>query len=344
MGMLWWRSCVAKSMLSPASPKGGLKNFLLQRYRRWLSRRLPPARTIILEQRRLFIFPTRQGFLFALTLIIMLLTAINYQNNLAYGLTFWLAMLFIVAVHFTHANLLKLEITGVRAESVYPGQHAEFCFRISCSRSRQGYRAVKLVWPGSEVLVDVPAGGEIDVSLHHKVTARGWCDPPRLRIESTYPLGLLRCWSFAYFDVRALVWPQPIRVERLAFPSAGKAGYDLSEQEGLDDLMGFRDYRIGDAPRLIDWRSHARGLPLQTKLYSSLVDENNWLDWQDFAAGTVEQKLSWLCWLVLQHHGRGENFGLRLPELELPVAAGDRQRDRALRALALHDLNGESAG
>ena len=61
-------------------------------YDRWLRRRLPPSDRIILEQRRLFIFPTRRGFFFMLTLLVMLLTAINYQNNLVYGVTFWLAL------------------------------------------------------------------------------------------------------------------------------------------------------------------------------------------------------------------------------------------------------------
>ena len=54
----------------------------------WLSRRVPPARSIALTQRRLFIFPTRSGFLFLLSLMLMLLMAINYQSNLIYGLTF----------------------------------------------------------------------------------------------------------------------------------------------------------------------------------------------------------------------------------------------------------------
>ena len=326
-------------MLSRANVTERLKNFLFQRYRRWLGRRLPAARTIKLEQRRLFIFPSRQGFLFALTLLLMLLTAINYQNNLAYGLTFWLAMLFIIAVHFTHANLLNMTITSLRAESVYPGQQAEFVFRITSCSPRRGHHAVKLVWPCSEVMVDVPAGGEVEVSLRHKVLERGWFDPPKLRIESTYPLGLLRCWSFAYFDSRALVWPRPLEVERWASPYSENASYGFSEDEGLEDLMGFRDYRLGDAPRLIDWRSHARGSPLQTKLYSLPVDEDHWLDWKDFSSGSVEQRLSWLCWLVLQHHRRGESFGLRLPGVELALATGDRQRELALRALALHGLS-----
>ena len=325
-------------MSSPADATTGLRGLLRQRYQRWLSRRLPPARSITLEQRRLFIFPSRNGFLFIFTLLLMLLMAINYQNNLIYGLTFWLGMLFVVAIHFTHGNLMKMVITGVRAESVYPGQRAEFLLRLSCTSGRGGHYSVRLTWPDCESVVDVPANGCIEVPLYLKVGGRGWFRPPRLRIESLYPLGLLRCWSFAELDLPALVWPQPLVTDavRSEDPDAGNRGF--SDQTGIDDLAGFRDYRAGDAPRLIDWRSLARAQPLQTKLFSAPVREDHWLDWSDFSWGSDEQKLSWLCWLALQYHGRSEEFGLRLPNSEVPMAGGDRQRELVLRSLALYGI------
>lgn len=340
--MRWWPCCGARSMSFRASAATSLRDLARERYQRWLSRRLPPARTITLEQRRLFIFPSRNGFLFMFTLLLMLLMAINYQNNLAYGLTFWLSMLFVVAIHFTHANLMKLVITGVRAESVYPGQHAEFLLRLSCQSSRSGHYSVRLLWPDCEALVDVPADGSVEVALHVKVGKRGWFKPPRLRIESLYPLGLLRCWSFAQLDLPALVWPQPVPSERPSSIDEEEGAQGFSDETGIDDLAGFRDYRLGDPPRLIDWRSHARAQPLQTKLFSAPVREDHWLNWSDFSSGTDEQKLSWLCWLALQYHGRGEDFGLRLPGAEIPLAGGDRQLELVLRAMALHESSGNA--
>lgn len=310
---------------------------LQQRYRRWLTLRLPPARTITLEQRRLFIFPSRSGFFFMFALLVMLITAVNYQNNLAYALTFWLAMLFIVAMHYTHANLMKLTLSGVRAESVYPGQRAEFVLRLS-GAGRRGHQAVRLLWPGSEAVVDVPAGGSVEVRLHQSVGGRGWFEPPRLRVESTFPLGLLTCWSFAQLEMRALVWPRPQAIDRPTSRSDESGAVGFSNQAGIDDLAGFRDYYPGDAPRLIDWRSHARAQPLQTKIFSAPVQEDHWLDWANFDTGTDEQRLSWLCFLALKHDARGEEYGLRLPGTEIPMASGDRQRELVLRALALYGL------
>ncbi len=315
-----------------------MRAWLRRRYDRWLRNRLPPARTVTLEQRRLFIFPSRAGFLFMFSLLLMLLTAINYQNNMSYALTFWLSMLFIVAVHFTHGNLMGLQITAVSAESVFPGQQAEFILRLSGTGKKAGHYAVKLSWPGSEVMVDVSAGESVQVSLFQSVGGRGWFKPERLRVESGYPLGLLRCWSYVDLDWRALVWPKPLPVGALPAATDEDGAIGFSDAAGIDDLAGFRDYRLGDSPRHIDWRAYAREQGLQTRLFSAPTREDHWLVWDDYPDGGVEERLSWLCWLALQYDQRDDEYGLRMPEQEIGLGAGDRQRELVLRTLALHGV------
>ena len=51
---------------------------------RWLARRIPAGKEVTLDQRRIFIFPTRAGVLYVLLVVLLLLTAINYQNNGVY--------------------------------------------------------------------------------------------------------------------------------------------------------------------------------------------------------------------------------------------------------------------
>ena len=182
------------------------------------------------------------------------------------------------------------------------------------------------------------------MTLHQAVAQRGYFLPPRLRIESVYPLGLLRCWSFAYFDCRALVYPKPLAAPDVlpSFNDEGALG--TSDSSGLDDLAGFRAYRVGDSARHIDWRAWARGQALQTRLFSAPSREEHWLDWNDFDGGHAEQRLSWLCWRIIQLDALGDDYGLRLPNVEIPLASGDRQREVTLRALALHGIPPQVAG
>jgi hypothetical protein len=90
--------------------------------------------TVTLDQRRIFIFPSRTGFFFGLSLLVMLVAAINYQNNMAYALTFLLANLFVVAVLHSYANLSGLTITAVGAEDGFPGQRDGVSFAPALQR------------------------------------------------------------------------------------------------------------------------------------------------------------------------------------------------------------------
>jgi len=76
-----------------------------QRFRVWWQARLPRTDTLLLTQRNVYILPTRAGFMFALTLMTLLVASINYQLNLGYVLTFLLASSGVVSMHLTHNTL-----------------------------------------------------------------------------------------------------------------------------------------------------------------------------------------------------------------------------------------------
>src|SRR5690554_7775795 len=59
-------------------------------YQKWLNKRIPKTNKIKLSHRSVFIVPNAAGGLYILLLVLMLITSINYQNNLLFGLTFWL--------------------------------------------------------------------------------------------------------------------------------------------------------------------------------------------------------------------------------------------------------------
>ena len=80
------------------------------RFRAWVSKREPPSDTQLLTQRNIYILPTRAGFMFALTLLVLLVASLNYQLNLGYVLTFLLAGSGAVSLHITHGTLRGLTL------------------------------------------------------------------------------------------------------------------------------------------------------------------------------------------------------------------------------------------
>lgn len=315
-----------------------LRSRARQRFRQWINRRIPPSRTVTLDQKRLFIFPSRVGFFFGLCLMVMLLASINFQSNLSYGLTFLLATLFVLAILHTFANLSGLQIRALRARPAFPGQQTEYELQVCRGRRREHYGIFFRFENSAPVRLNLVAEDSDQLSLHAPVERRGWHHPGRLLIETTYPLGLLRCWTWIDLDLHAMVYPRPVPCAELPGLATDQPDGAAMPIPGSDDFYGFRDYRAGDSPRQIHWKGMARGGRVQTKQYTAYADRSVWLDWEMFPGLGTEQRLSHLCYWALEFDRQGQEYGLRLPGTSIPPACGERHREQVLQALALHGI------
>src|SRR4051794_18802540 len=94
----------------PGIPRGALRAAATRRWQGWWEARHQRSDTLVLTQTNIYILPTRAGFMFALTLVTLLLASINYQLNLGYVLTFLLASSGVVSMHLTHGALRGLRL------------------------------------------------------------------------------------------------------------------------------------------------------------------------------------------------------------------------------------------
>ena len=104
---------------------------LQHRWQAWLDRRIPAANEITLTQRSIFIVPAAVGWAFVALLALLLITAINYQNSLIYGLTFWLFSVAMSALLFTYRNLSGLTIKTSQSINGFSGSFVEVPLRLS---------------------------------------------------------------------------------------------------------------------------------------------------------------------------------------------------------------------
>lgn len=314
-------------------------------WQRWISQRIPPSRQVRLNQKRIFIIPTAQGAMFGVLLILLLLVAINYQNSLAYGLAFLLLSVFVVAILHTWRNLAGLQLAAGELPNVFAGEQA--CFRVRLQSEQRAYHAIAIGWPEQGMQqVDIEAGGLSTAELFLPASRRGWLQAPRMRVETRFPLGLLVAWSRVDLDLRALVYPQPLQG---SLPASHGAADPDEQQEGqarrrggVDDFQGLREWQPGDSLRRMSWKAFSRGQGLQVKDFAELAGHDLWLDF-DLLGGDSEMRLSILCWWVLELARGQDAFGLRLPGVEVGLGTGALQRDRCLRALALHGIGERAA-
>lgn len=311
---------------------------LRQGFARWLFRLYgPEPAPIVLVQRRVFVLPTAAGLMFGVTVVLLLIGSINYLLSLGYLLTFLLAGLGIVAIVHSFRNLVSLEIEPGRSPPVFAGTLATFGLLMRNPRpdARLGLR----LWAQGGEPVSVDAAGErvTEVQLALTSQKRGWQRLPRVTLETTYPLGLVRAWSYLQPDMRCLVYPAPERnAPPPPFGHDGQDGARLSTI-GMDDFAGLRTHQPADPPRHVAWKAAARGAPLLTKQFTGTAAGNIWLDWATLAPDLdTEARLSRLTAWVLSAHAANTPFGLRLPGRELAPGSDAAHVERCLRELALH--------
>jgi uncharacterized protein (DUF58 family) len=299
----------------------------------------PEAGTVVLVHRRVYIVPTRLGWLFALTLLILILGSINYALSLGFALTFLLGGLALAGMVHTARNLARLAVSVGRAEPVFAGEAAQFRLYLD-GRGALDRPAIlaRHAKSGAQLVVDVPGGGIAEVVLGVPAARRGWQPLGRVMLETRFPLGLFRAWSYVEPDVRCLVYPRPERSPLPAPAAESAAGGVRSPVPGNDDYAGLRTYQLSDSPRHVAWKAVARSDDMLTKQFSGEAAAELWLDWRLVPASLgVEARLSRLAGWVLAADRTGQPYGLRVPGSEIAPGRGDRHRAACLQALALFE-------
>ena len=354
------RAPIPESALSPryrspeprpaGSVRAGRRKTLAARIgalaRSWARRRQgADGDPVELHRRRIYILPTALGFGYGLSLFGMLLASMNYSNNMGFALTFLLAGLGMVTMHWSHQNLSGVVARGFRLRPAFAGQPARLELGLENAGSSPRHDLQASCEAAQSTFLDLAPGelGELHVDL--PTERRGRLSVERIGVRTEFPFALFRAWAWLHPDCGTIVYPAP--AEHAPAPPAGgpeDAEGHWDEHRGEDDFAGLREFRKGDSPRRIAWKAAARGDELPVKQFTGSARGSNWLDWDSLPALPVEARLAVLCRWVLDAHAGGGAFGLRIPGEEIPPGMGPAHRHRCLAALALYPGGDGPAG
>ncbi len=307
----------------------------------WLDRRIPPAAQVTLDQKRIFILPTKGGYIWLSVAALIFILAANYTNSLAFGLSFFMISLFMLSILHTWRNLAGITLVSKSAES----GHVEelIAVRLQLQSSDRERQAVRLGWPDNEQ-VTYSFESNQDCTLLVKAKARGWFQPGRMRVESVYPLGFCRAWSWVQLEMHALIYPKPDFSQPVPNSKGGGDEAGIQTQSGQDDFAGFRRYKASDLSGHVDWKGYARTSELNTKLFEEPVGQQIRLSLQQAQGGGLEEKLSTLAGWCLQCESSNKPYSLSLPGVEVAANVGQQHLKECLEVLALFTSGRDNSG
>lgn len=305
----------------------------------------PEAGEVFLNQRRVFTLPSKPGLAFVVLLLVMFLAATNYSLSLGFGLTYVLGGIALVNVFYAFRNLAYLHLLAGSAKSVFAGEETEYTVYL-INRRKQARYAISVGFAEKghpEKFVDIAPDSRVAVRLSYPTQKRGMQAIPRIRLQTAFPLGLLRAWSTWLPEANALVYPQP-ETNPPPLPVSG-AGSQTKVQShaGDEDFAGVRAYQAGDALKHLAWKQIAKVDPalggnLVTKQFSGGSGSDVMLDFDDLPRNMdTELKLSRMTSWVLAADQQGLTYGFRLGRTQLAPEQGPEHCDACLRALALYE-------
>ncbi len=314
-----------------------LPRFIRNRIDTWFETHNPPSGdSILLHNRRLYILPTRFGYLFAVMLLFLFLAAINYQNSMAFVLTFMLTSLGIVSLWHTHKNLLSVTFRLQIPRPVFRGELCEFRFQVSHTNNSRRYAIGIQYLDCPPVYLKLEPRGNAEARIRIPAQRRGQFKPAGFTVFTRYPTGLFHAWGWLRFDLPVLVYPQP--ASRAQIQQTMMEQYDgktsTSTIEG-DDFAGLREHREGESLHHISWKAFAQGRGLLTKTFQGQARPSLWIDWNQITQGSPEERLGLMTALVLAAENEEQKYGLRLPGLTLNQDFGSAHKHSCLQALAV---------
>ncbi|MCF8077968.1 MAG: DUF58 domain-containing protein [Desulfobacterales bacterium] len=296
---------------------------------------------LLLGRGRIYLLPTRYGVVFFFALSAMLFGAVNHNNNFAFLMTFLLAGIALVGLLACHRNLAGICIHSVSSEPVFAGETAVFTISVSVPKTiRSGLSAV---FDGSDpVRFSLSPGAPTGIGAPVAADRRGLLKPPTLRLSTVYPFGLFRAWATVAPEASVPVFPRPAASSLKMTKRPGGEGAETRRIGGqAEDFEGLWPYRPGDPMQHIAWKAFSKGRGLMVKRFISAVGASFFIDWDQVPVRDVEKKLSILCGKVLRADQSGASYGLALPGVHLPPAAGPAHRFECLKALAVFGLGEE---
>lgn len=294
----------------------------------------------VIGRRQLYILPTRVGWYFSFILLALFAIAVKYDNQAAFMMLFVLVAIGVIGMHHTHNNVIGLEFFSAPAKPIFLGETARFPVQIK-NHSNKARQAIWLICAGYHRVFDLDINGKQKLMLELPTVKRGYLSCPQITLSSQFPLGIFFCWSKRHESKqRCIVYPQPLNL--IAFPDSDdnstQTQSNASMNANAEDYSGMKAYQEGDRPRDIHWPSLAKTHKLVTIQHEDKSSRSVNLSWFSLPAHlSLEDRLSQLCFWVIDAEQAGSRYQLEMPNHTIQFGNGSSHFNECLSVLALWD-------
>ncbi|RZG79117.1 DUF58 domain-containing protein [Acinetobacter venetianus] len=299
---------------------------LKQQVSQWIAKRFQVDSVKTLLQKDVLVFIYKQGFLYLVLILITFIAGINYGNNLILGFCFLLSAILCISFYLTFKQLHDLKIEIVMPEVGQVNQPS--IIKLMLKQHDKTVRYLRIQFSQQEHMIYVNQVQQT-VELPVLPQQRGLYEFGVIRVYSTYPLGLVRAWTYLYPKQKIWIAPKAHDWQK------EHKNQPTSAHDNLDEFKELRAFRQGDSYQNVAWKQVARGQGFFIKMFEAQANHQHLeIDYQQIPALGHEEKLSFMMGLVEQCEQLGDDYALILPHARLECGQGYSQLIQAKLLLA----------
>ena len=279
------------------------------------------------SMQKVFVLPRRHGLMVGFSTLGVFAIAIRIQNNMLLLIAVALFILFLLSLVWAGRNLAGIQLGVQKDQRLIAGEAQRVMVTLKAERPKHfvvaviGKERYRLDFKNLVTSVAVPV----------KINERGKMRIPPILIESDFPFGLARCWSWLS-PGSILVAPSPLNASGVEAKAISRTGTTEEDEEasGADSLA---EWVNGTPQTRIHWKRFAATGRLLIKTGDHVAGDKVVIDYTKLKGLGHERALSLMCGAVLSAESQQTPFVMLLPGLEVKSPAG--QSGEALDALAL---------
>ncbi|WP_372651383.1 DUF58 domain-containing protein [Halobacteriovorax sp.] len=224
-----------------------------------------------LSSNKTYILPSRFGLGLIFITFLVFIIAITFGHPFSYFITFFLTSIIVVCAFSTNSTISKLKTFHFHDEFIECGNEE----LVSVNISNREYSSSMSLYTTSELSVNEKAtiisneNNKLRFSL--KSDHCGILKMSRIKIHTTFPLGIFRAWKYIDSNKQVIVYPKRVvagDIYRESLYSKGSESENIYNIETKDEFLDHRKFRDTDSWKHIDWKAFARGRGLLTKNFS----------------------------------------------------------------------------
>jgi uncharacterized protein (DUF58 family) len=224
---------------------------------------------------------TKEGGRFILLCLGVGIAAINTGLNLLFLILAMMLSNIMISGMLSDSSLRRLKISRIVPSSCFAGQ--EISVRLIISNLKKILPSFSLRikdsldGKGGLYVLKIPPGQTQGVSYPVTFPKRGLYEINKITLGTKFPFSFFEKSMEKDIPTRVLVYPKIKKIDAQRFAFAKILSRDSSTSEfakgGYESFYGLREYRLGDNPKWIHWKSSARFSRMMVKEFEALKEK-----------------------------------------------------------------------